>query len=195
MLLIFKSDKMNLEVEGNFDHVANMGRMVERLESRLRANINDLYFGRMEEVMDDLRCHIGLTALQEKNELRRKMEQASLQTDNDGALTVRKKEARKPKPEQPKETEQQPDPQANSHTQQEHADESDDSSDSFSDEMRAYREKKETPKMLSLISLEIETLSTSHMPTGPFLQDLKPNVTRWDPVKMGICGHTNIHHL
>lgn len=46
-------------------HVSNIGRMVEDMELKLRHTIEQIYFGKTHEVMNELRAAVGVTRQKE----------------------------------------------------------------------------------------------------------------------------------
>ena len=36
-------------------HISNIGRMIEDMENRIRSSLNDIYFGKTRDVVNDLR--------------------------------------------------------------------------------------------------------------------------------------------
>ena len=36
-------------------HISNVGRMVEDMENRMRTSLNEIYFGKTKDVVNDLR--------------------------------------------------------------------------------------------------------------------------------------------
>ncbi len=45
-------------------HVANMGRMVEEMEIKMRNHLQEIYFGKTKDIVNDLR---SIMSLNEKN--------------------------------------------------------------------------------------------------------------------------------
>ncbi|RKP16738.1 F-actin capping protein, beta subunit, partial [Rozella allomycis CSF55] len=76
MLYIIRDGQCNLSLTGSltrqeltvlnatFDHISNLGTMVEDMENKLRSNLQDIYFGKTKDIVNELR---GLHSLQETN--------------------------------------------------------------------------------------------------------------------------------
>jgi len=50
-------------------HIVNMGRMVEDMENKMRSTLNDIYFGKTKDILNDLRSTNALSDKKAQNEL------------------------------------------------------------------------------------------------------------------------------
>jgi len=56
-------------VDKNNPHIANIGRMVEDMELKLRTTLQTIYFGKTKDIVNDLRQSISVSSLQQRNAL------------------------------------------------------------------------------------------------------------------------------
>ncbi|CAK8686854.1 F-actin-capping protein subunit beta-like [Clavelina lepadiformis] len=63
--------------EGN-SHISNIGRMVEEMENKMRHTLNEIYFGKTRDIVNDLRSIVPLSEVNKQrnvaNELKAKLE-------------------------------------------------------------------------------------------------------------------------
>jgi capping protein beta len=53
---------MDCPVSDASPHIANIGRMVEDMENKIRSTLNEIYFGKTKDVVNDLRTVQGVDA-------------------------------------------------------------------------------------------------------------------------------------
>jgi len=56
-------------VNDSSPHIANIGRMIEDMENKMRTTLNDIYFGKTRDIINDLRSVSGLTAKDQQQKL------------------------------------------------------------------------------------------------------------------------------
>ena len=56
-------------MDKNNPHIANIGRMVEDMELKLRTTLQTIYFGKTKDIVNDLRQSISVSSLQQRNAL------------------------------------------------------------------------------------------------------------------------------
>jgi len=64
-----RQDEKDFAVDKNNPHVANIGRMVEDMELKLRTTLQTIYFGKTKDIVNDLRQTINVSSLQHRNAL------------------------------------------------------------------------------------------------------------------------------
>jgi len=63
----------DLAVEDDTSHVANIGKMVEDMELKMRNLLQEVYFGKAKDVVGDLRSVQGLSGVQRDRATQREM--------------------------------------------------------------------------------------------------------------------------
>lgn len=58
-----------LPIEDEASHIANIGGMIEEIESKLRNTLNDVYFGKTRDIVGDLRSVASLSDVRNEQEL------------------------------------------------------------------------------------------------------------------------------
>jgi len=48
--------------EKDFDHVANVGRLIEDLENRMRGLLGEVYFGKCKDIVNELRSQVPMSS-------------------------------------------------------------------------------------------------------------------------------------
>eukprot|EP00002_Diphylleia_rotans_P029055 TRINITY_DN5887_c0_g1_i1.p1 TRINITY_DN5887_c0_g1~~TRINITY_DN5887_c0_g1_i1.p1 ORF type:complete len:275 (+),score=73.61 TRINITY_DN5887_c0_g1_i1:76-900(+) len=64
-----RQETRDLPVEGFDTHLVNMGHMVEDMESRLRNTLEEVYFSKTKNIVDDIRVSSGLAEQRRRKEL------------------------------------------------------------------------------------------------------------------------------
>jgi len=64
-----RQDEKDYPVDKNTPHVANIGRMVEDMELKLRTTLQTIYFGKTKDIVNDLRQMMNVSSLQHRNAL------------------------------------------------------------------------------------------------------------------------------
>lgn len=68
------------EVDSNVSeaspHIANIGRMVEDMENKIRNTLNEIYFGKTKDIVNGLRSTVPLTDMKQRENLRIDLAQA-----------------------------------------------------------------------------------------------------------------------
>jgi len=64
-----RQDEKDYPVDKMNPHVANIGRMVEDMELKLRTTLQTIYFGKTKDIVNDLRQSISVSSLQHRNAL------------------------------------------------------------------------------------------------------------------------------
>jgi len=64
-----RQDEKDYPVDKNTPHIANIGRMVEDMELKLRTTLQTIYFGKTKDIVNDLRQSISVSSLQQRNAL------------------------------------------------------------------------------------------------------------------------------
>ena len=54
-------------------HVSNIGRMVEDMEIKLRNTLEQIYFGKTKDIVNDLRSVISTTVLNQRKDLQKQI--------------------------------------------------------------------------------------------------------------------------
>jgi capping protein beta len=62
-----------LTTSSNSEHVANMGRLVEEMESRMRNNLQEIYFGKTHDLVNEIRPVMPAGFLRQQADLQREM--------------------------------------------------------------------------------------------------------------------------
>ena len=57
----------------NASHLANMGRMVEDMEFKMRHSLQDIYFGKTKDIVNDLRSIQSLSEKRKQDEMQREL--------------------------------------------------------------------------------------------------------------------------
>jgi capping protein beta len=57
-------------------HIANIGRMVEDMENKIRSTLNEIYFGKTLDIVNGLRSNNSLSDQQKKADLKKDLAQA-----------------------------------------------------------------------------------------------------------------------
>lgn len=50
-------------IDANTTHLHNVGRMIEDMENKMRATIQEIYFGKTKDIMNDLRSLTDLKTI------------------------------------------------------------------------------------------------------------------------------------
>ena len=48
--------EQDFTLDDNNPHIANIGHMVEDMENKMRNTLNEIYFGKTKDIVNDLRC-------------------------------------------------------------------------------------------------------------------------------------------
>jgi capping protein beta len=56
-------------VEDEGSHIANIGTLIEEIESKLRNTLNEVYFGKTRDIVGDLRSVASLSEVRTEKEL------------------------------------------------------------------------------------------------------------------------------
>lgn len=64
-----RQDEKDFGVDKNTPHVANIGKMVEEMELKLRTTLQTIYFGKTKDIVNDLRQLMNVSTLQQRNAL------------------------------------------------------------------------------------------------------------------------------
>ena len=54
-------------------HIVNIGKMVEDMENKMRTTLNDIYFGKTKDIVNNLRSTNNLEAVKEQNNLQQEL--------------------------------------------------------------------------------------------------------------------------
>lgn len=65
--------EQDLPVSGDASHIANIGRLVEDMESKMRNQLQEVYFGKAKDVVGDLRSIGSLSEGQKERETQREV--------------------------------------------------------------------------------------------------------------------------
>jgi len=65
-------------------HIANIGRMVEEMENKIRNTLNEIYFGKTKDIVNGLRSIEPLANQQQQDALRQDLTQALLRRQAKG---------------------------------------------------------------------------------------------------------------
>jgi hypothetical protein len=65
-------------------HIANIGRMVEEMENKIRNTLNEIYFGKTKDIVNGLRSIQPLANQQQQDALRQDLAQAFLRRQAKG---------------------------------------------------------------------------------------------------------------
>jgi len=68
-----RQDEKDYPVDKNIPHVANMGRMIEDMELKLRTTLQTIYFGKTKDIVNELRQSMGVSILKNRSELQRQI--------------------------------------------------------------------------------------------------------------------------
>jgi len=71
-----RQDEKDYPVDKNNPHVANIGRMVEDMELKLRTTLNTIYFGKTKDIVNDLRQMMNVSSLHQRNALQNEISRA-----------------------------------------------------------------------------------------------------------------------
>eukprot|EP00053_Salpingoeca_punica_P000150 m.27487 g.27487 ORF g.27487 m.27487 type:complete len:272 (+) comp10097_c0_seq2:62-877(+) len=66
-----RQDERDLTVSDASPHVANIGHMVEDMENKMRNTLNEIYFGKTKDIVNDLRSVGSLRAEKDKMDMQR----------------------------------------------------------------------------------------------------------------------------
>jgi len=64
-----RQDEKDFPVSDASPHVSNIGRMVEEMENKLRTTLDQIYFGKTKDIVNDLRQVIGANIMNQRKEL------------------------------------------------------------------------------------------------------------------------------
>jgi len=68
-----RQDEKDFPVNKENPHVANIGRMVEDMELKLRTTLNTIYFGKTRDIVNTLRQQINVSTLRDRDALQRQL--------------------------------------------------------------------------------------------------------------------------
>ncbi|KAK9475080.1 F-actin-capping protein subunit beta [Dipodascopsis tothii] len=68
-----RQTRQSLAVDDETGHVANLGRMIEDMESKMRNQLQEVYFGKTKDIVSDLRSLGTLSAVREEKKLQHEM--------------------------------------------------------------------------------------------------------------------------
>uniref|UniRef100_A0A8R1HJV4 F-actin-capping protein subunit beta n=1 Tax=Caenorhabditis japonica TaxID=281687 RepID=A0A8R1HJV4_CAEJA len=71
-----RQHEMDAPISDQNTHLANMGRMIEDQESKMRLTINEIYFGKTKKVMSDLRSLEKQSEIEKQDEIVREISNA-----------------------------------------------------------------------------------------------------------------------
>eukprot|EP01088_Endostelium_zonatum_P006008 TRINITY_DN18113_c0_g1_i1.p1 TRINITY_DN18113_c0_g1~~TRINITY_DN18113_c0_g1_i1.p1 ORF type:complete len:272 (+),score=66.33 TRINITY_DN18113_c0_g1_i1:80-895(+) len=71
-----RQDAKNLKINKDWNHVANIGKMVEDMEFRLRQTLETIYFGKTKDIVNNLRTTVGMQQLNHQNALQAQIKQS-----------------------------------------------------------------------------------------------------------------------
>lgn len=72
---------MDAQVSDTSPHIANIGRMVEEMENKIRNTLNEIYFGKTKDIVNGLRSLQPLSVQQAQQALKQDLA-AALQKRN-----------------------------------------------------------------------------------------------------------------
>lgn len=78
--------EMDAQVSDTSPHIANIGRMVEEMENKIRNTLNEIYFGKTKDIVHGLRSLQPLQAQQAQQALKQDLA-AALQKRNSAKTT------------------------------------------------------------------------------------------------------------
>lgn len=55
MLFYFKQIEQDMQLSETTPHIANIGKMVEDMENKIRSTLNEIYFGKTRDIVNGLR--------------------------------------------------------------------------------------------------------------------------------------------
>jgi capping protein beta len=61
-----RQEQKDYQISDQNPHVANIGKMVEEIENRLRATIDVIYFGKTMEVLSTVRSFLGMSEVEKR---------------------------------------------------------------------------------------------------------------------------------
>lgn len=64
-----RQTEQTLPVEDSASHIANIGSMIEDIESKLRNVLNEVYFGKTRDIIGDLRTVTAISETASQNKL------------------------------------------------------------------------------------------------------------------------------
>lgn len=64
---------MDQSVEAGSAHIANIGRMIEDMEIKMRQTLQDIYFGKTKDIVNDLRSVQSLAEKSKQNNMQREL--------------------------------------------------------------------------------------------------------------------------
>jgi len=64
-----RQDAKNLKINKDWNHVCNIGKMVEEMEFKLRQTLETIYFGKTKDIVNQLRTIVGTQQLNAQNAL------------------------------------------------------------------------------------------------------------------------------
>lgn len=73
---ITKQTESDMSLNESSPHIANIGRMIEEMENRIRSTMNDVYFGKTKHIVNSLRSIVPSADLTERSFLLNDLEQA-----------------------------------------------------------------------------------------------------------------------
>jgi len=77
-----RQDEKDYAVDKNNPHVANIGRMVEDMELKLRTTLQTIYFGKTKDIVNDLRQFVNVSSLQHRQNLQAEIGRALVKQGN-----------------------------------------------------------------------------------------------------------------
>lgn len=70
---ITRQDEKDFPVDNINPHVSNMGRMVEDMEIKLRNTLEQIYFGKTKDIMNELRSAVSASVMQSRMDLQKQI--------------------------------------------------------------------------------------------------------------------------
>ncbi|KAI8905497.1 F-actin-capping protein subunit beta, partial [Gorgonomyces haynaldii] len=64
-----RQHEQDLQLDGFGSHVANMGRLVEDMEFKMRNAIQEIYFGKTKDILNDVRSTTDLNSLRQQQQM------------------------------------------------------------------------------------------------------------------------------
>jgi len=64
-----RQEEKELPVEETNDHVLNFGRMIEEMEFKLRTTLETVYFGKTQDIVNELRTSVSLSVLKQRKDM------------------------------------------------------------------------------------------------------------------------------
>jgi len=66
-----RQDEKSLSSPDYKSHVANIGKMVEEMEFKLRATLDTIYFGKTKDIVNELRSQVGTSVMNQRKKMQK----------------------------------------------------------------------------------------------------------------------------